>query len=530
MLRCDGEDRRVTPRYRLALIAGAVALSGCGDAGVLGPLHYNPSENLTTDLKGKPNLQVRVQELIGQTFGATTDTIRVPPGGPHPPGRRLPGRLRLPGQHRREKSLSAGHPRRFRQTGPAVVPAHPGRLRHLSQAVHALPRRLRRRQRPDRPVPLAPSPRLPHGRLQVHLHHRQRPHSKPTREDLRRTLHHGIPNTSMPAFETLLTAGEIEQVIDYVMFLEHARRDRAGNLIYLAMDIEDKNARDGARPRSSPRSAAAQVFMRLELRRVERDRPQGPARSRRPARASLRGRQLFLGEKGLQCAGCHGLDAKGNGESFVAYDLFNARRLRRQPRPGQGRGTPEDRRRAPEEVGRRLGRTPPARQPDSGVYKGGRRPIDIYWRIAKGINGTPMPAHLGTRSRPTSEIWDLVNFVLALPYEPELLKGRSPSPAHSLAPAVTQNAPASRPASRRLSPTAVRISRTARPVATLAHPFRPRTSGTARLAAPRPNRPRQGALPCGTGASCLASSPCSAWPRSSTPPSTRTGGCRTTSP
>ena len=29
-----------------------------------------------------------------------------------------------------------------------------------------------------------------------------------------------------------------------------------------------------------------------------------------------------------------------------------------------------------------------------GVYKGGRRPIDIYWRIAKGINGAQMPAPL----------------------------------------------------------------------------------------------------------------------------------------
>ncbi len=56
-----------------------------------------------------------------------------------------------------------------------------------------------------------------------------------------------------------------------------------------------------------------------------------------------------------------------------------------------------------------------------GIYKGGRRPIDIFWRIAKGINGAQMPAHYPS---PLNEqkIWDLVNFVLALPYEPELLK------------------------------------------------------------------------------------------------------------
>ena len=56
-----------------------------------------------------------------------------------------------------------------------------------------------------------------------------------------------------------------------------------------------------------------------------------------------------------------------------------------------------------------------------GIYKGGRRPLDIYWRIAKGINGAQMPAHYPSPFN-EKKIWDLVNFVLALPYEPELLK------------------------------------------------------------------------------------------------------------
>ncbi len=55
-----------------------------------------------------------------------------------------------------------------------------------------------------------------------------------------------------------------------------------------------------------------------------------------------------------------------------------------------------------------------------GMYKGGRRPIDIYWRIAKGINGAKMPAHANVLK--PDQIWDLVNFVLALPYEPDLLR------------------------------------------------------------------------------------------------------------
>ena len=57
---------------------------------------------------------------------------------------------------------------------------------------------------------------------------------------------------------------------------------------------------------------------------------------------------------------------------------------------------------------------------NTGTYKGGRRPIDIYWRIAKGINGAKMPAH-ETTLKP-DQIWDLVNFVLAVPNRPELLR------------------------------------------------------------------------------------------------------------
>src|SRR5262249_42525174 len=43
--------------------------------------------------------------------------------------------------------------------------------------------------------------------------------AKPHRDDLRPTIKYGLPGTSLPAFEPLLTESEIEQVIEYVMFL-----------------------------------------------------------------------------------------------------------------------------------------------------------------------------------------------------------------------------------------------------------------------------------------------------------------------
>ena len=73
-------------------------------------------------------------------------------------------------------------------------------------------------------------------------------------------------------------------------------------------------------------------------------------------------------------------------------------------------------------------------------YKGGRRPIDIYWRISKGINGAKMPGQLTSFPDHPERIWDLVNFVLALPYQPELLKDAqtpaAPTPPAAAAPKV----------------------------------------------------------------------------------------------
>ncbi len=64
-----------------------------------------------------------------------------------------------------------------------------------------------------------------------------------------------------------------------------------------------------------------------------------------------------------------------------------------------------------------------------GTYKGGRRPIDLYWRIAKGINGVKMPAHAGLLT--DDQIWDVINFILVLPEDPTLLPESLPSPASS---------------------------------------------------------------------------------------------------
>ena len=50
----------------------------------------------------------------------------------------------------------------------------------------------------------------------------------------------------------------------------------------------------------------------------------------------------------------------------------------------------------------------------NGVFRGGRRPVDIYYRIHSGINGSNMPAFGAVIS--SNSIWDMVEFVQALSY------------------------------------------------------------------------------------------------------------------
>jgi mono/diheme cytochrome c family protein len=49
----------------------------------------------------------------------------------------------------------------------------------------------------------------------------------------------------------------------------------------------------------------------------------------------------------------------------------------------------------------------------TGAFRGGRRPIDIYWRIKNGIDPSGMQSF---KTLKEEDAWDVVNFVQALPY------------------------------------------------------------------------------------------------------------------
>src|SRR5262249_23672969 len=142
---------------------------------------------------------------------------------------------------------------------------------------------------------------------------------KPTRTDLRRTVNNGLANTSMPAFHSLLKPDEIERVIDYIMFLSMRGEVEAG-LVYLAQDTEEANVDSELGPEQA-QEVVQLVFDRWKNAESNVIDPKVPKPDPSPE-SIARGKDLFLGSKGLQCYGCHGLDAKGNGESFIDYRSF----------------------------------------------------------------------------------------------------------------------------------------------------------------------------------------------------------------
>jgi mono/diheme cytochrome c family protein len=224
---------------------------------------------------------------------------------------------------------------------------------------------------------------------------------KPTRDDLFRVVHDGISGTSMPPFK-LLPDEEIRQLVEYVIYLS-TRGEVEYRLLHQAMLAPDKESEmkefldDFNGNMDAELNKASEGWRKAKALAVKGTRPDG---DRDPAKfeASLqRGRELYLGAK-AGCVKCHGVDGSGN--RFTA-----------------GAGQPAD------EIRDVWGNIVQPRNFAEGVFRGGRTPVDIYRRIHQGIPASNMPG--AEKTLKPEEIWDLVNFVRALQYRPDLLGSAS---------------------------------------------------------------------------------------------------------
>ena len=243
------------------------------------------------------------------------------------------------------------------------------------------------------------------------------PSVPPTHEDLHRILYDGVAGTAMPSFK-VLDEGEIDALVHYVKYLSlRGQVERA--LIGLSADeLEPADPETGAKAQllvdvSDP--AQAQAGVAATKNAVEsvvtswmsaQPVPVPSPPSNFGTKESMaEGRRLFFTTL-TNCSKCHGETALGDGQ-LTDYDEWTKEWV------GDGKNLENI------EEYEAAGALPPRnirpRNLRAGIFRGGRRPIDLYWRVKNGIAGTPMPAASGQLS--DDDLWHVVDYVRSLQYD-----------------------------------------------------------------------------------------------------------------
>jgi mono/diheme cytochrome c family protein len=241
---------------------------------------------------------------------------------------------------------------------------------------------------------------------------------KPTHADLVRVLNNGIPGTSMPSF-ALLSPVEVDALVEYVKYLSiRGETELALMRYYFELDDEDQGKLPETReflvaeilePIAEKWTAAADAV--IEVPEI----PEGTDL----AESIAKGRDLFFGDK-ANCVKCHGVTALGDGQAND-YDDWSKNIVKIEAKlDGLSKEADAEERQWAGEFRKVIAgdalkpRTIPPRNLRQGIYRGGRRPVDLYYRIHAGINGAPMPAAKGTVD--PEDIWHIVNYIRSLPY------------------------------------------------------------------------------------------------------------------
>ena len=243
---------------------------------------------------------------------------------------------------------------------------------------------------------------------------------KPTHEDLTRILMDGIAGTAMPSFK-VLPENEVDALVHYVRYLS-IRGEAERDFLYEVTAELDTDERlldlSAAKDELAEQAAYARSIVSNVVQKwVDAEAMATPVPAPAPERDRMlsiaRGRKLFYGEV-ANCVKCHGSSQLGDGEQTDFDDWTKEL-------------TPQDSDAVAEYVA--LGALPPRniipRNLRQGVYRGGRRPVDLFWRIRNGIDGTPMPGALPkpddagpeVKGLTDEDLWCLIDYVRNLPYE-----------------------------------------------------------------------------------------------------------------
>lgn len=252
------------------------------------------------------------------------------------------------------------------------------------------------------------------------------------REDLQRVIENGVPGTYMPSFK-LLTNDEMTSITEYVLWLSMrgeleyqlvrllndsyavaAIKDRTQDGEISSKEIQQEFATEVNDPDGLPAEVLSMVDRLVQDWETSQEVPAEvqPLTARVPytVESIAKGRGLYLKES-LKCAQCHGAAGYGNGSQTFAVS---------KDENGAENKTPG----LYDTWGNRI----QPRNLHTGIYRGGRRPIDLYSRIYAGIKGTPMPAFSTAMLRKSNpddvnseltdeDIWHLVNYIYSVPFE-----------------------------------------------------------------------------------------------------------------
>jgi mono/diheme cytochrome c family protein len=256
---------------------------------------------------------------------------------------------------------------------------------------------------------------------------------RPTHDDLYRLLINGVAGTAMPSFK-LLPESEVESLVDYVKYL--SLRGEVERRLYEELAIE---LDEGERLLDDSDLAAANELIVEDIlativgkwKQAESQAANVPQRPNWVGDEKLvsieRGKQLFYGAV-ANCVKCHGESQLGDGE-MTDYDDWT-KDFHDWTKPI----SPEKKAELEAEL-MSLGGLEPRniipRNLRSGIYRGGRRPVDLYWRILNGIDGSPMPAAMQkpegagpeVKGLTSDDIWHIVDYVQSLPYENVMVTG-----------------------------------------------------------------------------------------------------------
>lgn len=214
---------------------------------------------------------------------------------------------------------------------------------------------------------------------------------KPRRADILRIVHNGIEGTSMPAFNAIPEGHDgHEALVSYVIHLS-IRGEVEYNTIQTIVskgELKDDSIAGNVEELTKTylgrwRTASSESGLMKP--------GSNPSYTDKEWQESVvRGYEAFVDEKGeASCIKCH--SDYGRQVNF-RYDRWGT-----LVRPANL---------------------------TTGVYRGGRRPIDLYWRVKGGIVPSGMPAAAALSEERT---WDVVNFLQALPHPrmlPEKIRAR----------------------------------------------------------------------------------------------------------